>query len=171
MQRIEPAHLGASGDERIEKGGGQQPSPNRVHQHPHLYPAPCCRQQSFQKSPSHFAVRINVRFQPDAPPGSGYRFQHAGKNVLSSANPLQFGCFWPGHNLFTQTRKPCFGVEGSHSGVLFLHRFRRLPYHCDHFFHPILDFADLRMHFLDQIVFHFGQGFNPATLFAQLRQE
>ena len=41
----------------------------------------------------------------------------------------------------------------------------------DHLFHPFLDLVDLRMHFLDEVVFNLGQSFNSFALLTKLFQK
>src|ERR1017187_6384482 len=41
----------------------------------------------------------------------------------------------------------------------------------DHLFHPFLDLVDLRMHFLDEVVFDLGQFFNSFALLTKLFQK
>ena len=41
-------------------------------------------------------------------------------------------------------------------------------HHRDHLFHAFLDLVDLRMHFLDEVMFDFGQFFDAFALLAQV---
>ena len=49
--------------------------------------------------------------------------------------------------------------------------FRIFLHHRDHLFHAFLDLIDLRMHFLDEVVFELGQFFDAFALLAKLVQQ
>ena len=44
-------------------------------------------------------------------------------------------------------------------------------HHRDHLFHALLDLVNLRMHFLDEVVFDLGQFFNAPALLTELVQK